>query len=435
VRTATVALGLLLATAPAAAADTPNVVMLLADDLGYGDLGCTGHPYAKTPSIDRLAKDGTLFKHFYDSGPTCCPTRTGLMTGRFPATYQKYPATYGFSGAPTVSELLKKSGYATGHFGKWHIGDETKPGTFGLDEIGVLNGRRDPQGRDAVTANAAIDFIRRHKGKPFYLNVWFHTPHNPVHPPQAYADKFAGVTLNRKDFPNPSQQAHFDEYQKGGGNLDEGLRNFLGDVNQLDTHAGRVLAALDEAGLRDTTVVVFTSDNGPAPAVNRKKLNANQMGSAGPYQGRKHTLYEGGVHQPLIVRWPGKVPAGRVDDTAVLAGVDWLPTVCSLAGIKTEGLKLDGEDVSAAWRGGAFTRSKDLFWKVSNPNATPVMRRGNWKLHLPPRGTAELYDLAKDPGERTNVAAKHPEVLKELTAALRKWDATLPKSYDKAVDD
>jgi N-acetylgalactosamine-6-sulfatase len=134
----------------AAAAEKPNIVFLLADDLGYGDLGCMGHPYAKTPTIDRLAKEGTLFHHFYVSGPTCCPTRTGLMTSRFPATFQKYPSSFGFSGAVTVTDLLKKAGYRTGHFGKWHIGSETRNGTYGLDVIKVLKGNlRDPRGRDA----------------------------------------------------------------------------------------------------------------------------------------------------------------------------------------------------------------------------------------------------------------------------------------------
>src|SRR5579884_3850791 len=135
-----VAAFLLTASGPpcAWAAEKPNIVFLLADDLGYGDLGCTGHPYAKTPAIDRLAKEGTLFHNFYVAGPTCCPSRTGLMTSRFPARYQKYPASFGFSGAVTVSEVLKGNGYRTGHFGKWHMGTEQKAGTFGLDTIQII---------------------------------------------------------------------------------------------------------------------------------------------------------------------------------------------------------------------------------------------------------------------------------------------------------
>src|SRR3954471_1045113 len=246
------------------AAEKPNIVFLLADDLGYGDLGCTGHPYAKSPAIDRLAKEGTFFANFYVAGPTCCPSRTGLMTSRFPARFQKYPASFGFSGALTVTELLKRNGYRTGHFGKWHIGDEQKAGTFGLDTIQVHKGNpKDPRGRDAVIADAAIDFIKSNKEGPFYVNVWFHTPHNPVHPPQSFAVRFAGLTVKRDDFPNPDTRKYFDDYVKVGGNLDSGMRNFLGDVSQLDDQVARVLKTLDDLGLRENTLVVFTSDNGP----------------------------------------------------------------------------------------------------------------------------------------------------------------------------
>lgn len=418
---------------PVNAADKPNIVFLLADDLGYGDLGCMGHPYSQTPSIDRLAKEGTLFHQFYVSGPTCCPTRTGFMTSRFPATFQKYPSSFGFSGAVTVTDLLSQNGYRTGHFGKWHIGTETQNGTYGLDVIKVLKGRPDdPRGRDAGIAAAAIHFIKANKDRPFYVNVWFHTPHNPVRPSKSFTDKFSDVSLKRSDFPNPDTQHYFDGYQKQVGDLDDGMRNYLGDVLQLDTQVGRILQAIDDLGLRSNTLVVFTSDNGAGGHTpDHGDMSLNLLGTSGPLQDRKHSLRDGGIRLPLIVRWPGHVPSGRVDSTSVLSGVDWLPTLCSLAGIPIDPAQFSGEDVSAVWLGEERPRTKDLFWKVSKPHSPVAMRRGPWKLYQPYREPAQLYDLSTDPAERQNVADQHPSEVRELSAALQSWNAKLPKTYAK----
>ncbi len=428
----------------APAAEKPNVVFLLADDLGYGDLGCTGHPYARTPAIDRLAKDGTLLQNFYEAGPTCCPSRTGLMTGRFPASFQKYPSTYGFSGAVTVTDLLRANGYRTGHFGKWHIGNRQAPGTYGIDSLRVLKGVvGDPRGRDAEIADAAIDFIRANRAGPFYVNVWFHTPHHPVQPAKAFADRFKDVVVSKTDFPNPDTLAHFARYVKLGGNLDDAMRNFLGDVSQLDDQVARVLTAVDDLGLRQNTIVVFTSDNGPARCQDgegvaekeKGRLKVNMLGTAGPLRERKFSLHDGGIRLPFIVRWPGHVPAGRVDATSVTAGVDWLPTLCTITGAAYDPARGDGEDVSAVWLGQSRPRAKDLFWKISRPNSPVVLRRGPWKLYQPHRGAAELYDLTADPGERHDVAAKHADVVKDLAAAAKRWNAGLPAKYAKGAAD
>jgi arylsulfatase A-like enzyme len=429
------------------AAEKPNIVFLLADDLGYGDLGCTGHPYAKTPAIDRLAREGTLFHNFYVAGATCCPSRCGLMTSRFPATFQKYPATFGFGGAVTVTNLLKQAGYRTGHFGKWHMGDQQKNGTYGIDAIKVLGGNhRDPRGRDAVIADAAIDFIRANRGGPFYVNVWFHTPHNPVQPPKSFVERFAAVPFKRADFTNPGLQKYFDLYEKLGGKLDDGMRNYLGDVSQLDDQVSRVLKAIDDLGLRKNTIVVFTSDNGPgncnggkarpAKKKTQKKLNENMLGSAGPLRERKHSLHDGGIRLPFIIRWPGHIPVGKVDQQSIIAGVDWLPTLSTLAGVKIEAGRFDGEDVSDVWLGKQRQRTRDLFWKASRPRSPTVIRHGNWKLYQPARGSPELYDLARDPGEREDIAARQPAIVKELGMVLQRWNAKLPASYEKgAVGD
>lgn len=157
------------------ARDKPNIVMIFADDLGTGDLGCYGHPYARTPNIDRLAEEGTRFTRYYATGVTCCPSRTGFMTSRHPASYEKYMAQYGFGNRVTVTQLLRENGYATGHFGKWHIGSErdVAEGIYGLDEVDVIGSSGDPEsGRDDDLFEAAIGFIERHRDRPFYVNIW-----------------------------------------------------------------------------------------------------------------------------------------------------------------------------------------------------------------------------------------------------------------------
>ena len=181
----------------------PNVVFLFADDLGYGDLGCYGHPYAKTPALDQLAKEGTRFTQFYVTGVTCNPSRTGLMTGLFPARFPKYAADFGFGDRTTITELLKQRGYKTGHFGKWHIGPkETEvDGTYGIDTVKVIGKSRDEEaGRDDDLYSAAIDFIKDHKDSPFYINVWGHATHFPVDTPDSLVAEFNDTKVDRDDF-------------------------------------------------------------------------------------------------------------------------------------------------------------------------------------------------------------------------------------------
>ncbi len=412
-------------------AEKPNIILMLADDLGYGDLGCTGHPYAKTPSIDRLASEGTVFLNFYQAGATCVPTRTALMTGRFPATFPNNLLHFGFEGATTVTELLRQKGYRTGHFGKWHIGPDHTPGTYGIDSVAVMGGPPgSAQGRDAAVVNAATEFIRANREQPFYVNIWFHSVHYKIYPHASFRAPFAYLTVRRTDFPNPDMQDHFNAYEALGADLDEGMRNYLGEVLQLDSQVGRVLKAIDDSELRDNTIVVFTSDNGPGRCTavtgpNSVELKENLLGSAGPFRGRKQSFYDGGVHQSLIIRWPGHVTEGRVDSTSVIAGVDWLPSLCAIAGIETVKESLDGEDVSDIWFGTERRRTKDLFWRGASATDRPVILRGTWKLHLRPRGAVELYNLAADPGERENVAGAHPGMAQGLREALQRWNSSL----------
>lgn len=416
----------------------PNIVFMFADDLGYGDLGCYGHPYAKTPALDQLAAEGTRFTQFYVTGVTCNPSRTGLMTGLFPARFPKYAADFGFGDRATITELLKQRGYRTGHFGKWHMGPDDSSGTYGIDTVQTIGKSRDnAAGRDDDLYSAAIDFIREHKDGPFYVNVWGHATHFPVNTPDHLAAEFHGLKVNRSDF-SETMQHKFDDCLQIGGELDASMQQYLGDVYQIDLNVRRVLETIDALGLRDNTIVVFSSDHGPAPVILQSKgartYSNNVLGYAGHFRGGKHTQYEGGTRVPFIIRWPGKIEAGRVDSTNVCSFIDWMPTLCAIAGIKELPQQLDGEDISDIWLGVDRQRTNPLFWKASATGSTPAMRDGNWKLHLPrrQRGEAELYDLSVDPGESKNVAAEHPHVVARLRGILQAWVDELPHEYEKS---
>ncbi len=452
--------------ARAAAPTKPNIVFILADDSGYADFGCYGHPYARTPNIDRLAAEGTRFTQFYATGVTCCPARTGLMTSRWPASYATYPANGGFGDRVTITELLRQAGYATGHFGKWHIGPDQKPGTYGIDVIGAEDDadsrsakqRQGTRGRDAPIHDDAITFIERHHDRPFYINVWGHISHHRIAPPPSYVEKFKDLVVDETKF-SPEMREKFAICRARGQDVSEHMRRYLADIFSMDEDIGRLLRRLDELGLRDNTIVVFSSDQGPAPmrpdldknADARKKrgrpvkatpaadaeyARLDAMGYTGIFRGGKHGMYEGGVRVPFIVRWPGRVPAGRVDEASVLSGIDWLPTLCALAGV-TAPAGIEGEDTSAAWLGRApHVRGHPLLWRTSNPNSDAAIREGDWKLTRPGRrgGETELYDVARDPTESRNVAAQNPEVTRRLSEKVAAWVATLPKDYVKTSE-
>ena len=454
---------------PALAAESPaskpNIVFILADDAGYADFGCQGHPYARTPHIDSLARDGTRFTQFYATGVTCCPARTGLMTSRWPASFATYPANGGFGDRVTVSELLHRAGYATGHFGKWHIGPEEKAGVYGFDTVRSLDesGRKIVEtirGRDARIYDEAIRFIERYQTQPFYLNVWSHIAHHKIAPPPSYVEMFQSLMVDESKFALPMHEK-FAACKSRGGDISQHMRRYLADIHSMDEDIGRLLRRLDELGLRNKTIVVFSSDQGPAPLnsspdkdpearlqrgkapkipLNDKEAEdarLDSMGYAGIYRGGKHTVYEGGVRVPWIVRWPTKVPAGRVDEQSVLSGIDWLPTLCSVAGINIDNADFEGEDTSQAWFGHTHVRVKPLFWKPSSPGSTAGIRQAQWKLVYPTRkgaGEQELFDIGTDPAERHNVAAENPEVVRQLSAKIQAWIATLPQDYIKTKD-
>ena len=434
---------ILLASASFAdAQEKPNVVFILADDLGYGDLGCYGHPYAKTPNIDNLAKSGTRFTRFYATGVTCQPSRTGFMTSRHPRSFERRIGDFGFDGRATITQLLSDNGYATGHFGKWHIGPgESSPHAsernppkpdYGLDEVKVLGSLNDrTKGRDDNTFDAAIDFIQRHKEEPFYVNVWAHISHFSIPSDTVFAEKFKDLQVDESLFGPYMKANKFDICRDEWGlSVDACMRNYLADVWSLDAAIGRLLKKLDQLGLSENTIVVFTSDQGPARnTLNTLKANqvgdttrANMMGWPQGLRGGKHEMYEGGVRIPFIVRWPGKVPVDTVNEASILSGLDFLPTVCHLTGTSYDSDKCEGLNVSDIWLGKDQNPERLLYWKKQYPTAL----HGEWKYHVNRRDGDELYNLVKDPNETTNVIATHPEQAASMLKSITVWDKSLP---------
>jgi N-acetylgalactosamine-6-sulfatase len=422
----------------------PNVVFVFADDLGYGDLACYGHPYARTPNLDRLASEGTRFERFYVTGVTCCPSRTGIMTSRHPASFAKYMANYGFQGVPTVTEYFKKAGYVTGHFGKWHIGPETGNGTYGIDQIEVIGNTKDsPGGRDEGLFEQSMKFIEKNRDKPFYVNVWGHITHYPVQPPEVLYKKFEDIPFNRQDFKGRQIQKQFDDARRIGGDLKRGMRNYLADVWSLDHQVGRLLSKIKALGLEEHTLFVFSSDQGPAPVITQGKAtdpaletnpSRNMLGYTGGWRGQKHDQHEGGVRVPFIVRWPGKVPEGKVNRVSVLSGMDWLPAVCTLCEVPFRSENIEGEDVSDIWLGSDRSRNKPMFWNQSSVNGEFSGLKFPWKIHMSRKGT-ELYNVQDDPAETNDLSGSHAERTEELTALVNAWRSTLPKEYIKPKKD
>ena len=432
----------LASTASAADSKRPNIVFILADDLGYGDLGCYGHPYAKTPDIDSLAKGGTRFNRFYATGVTCQPSRVGFMTSRHPRSFERRVGDFGFGDRTTITELLRNNGYATGHFGKWHIGPGANGNNategnlpvfaYGIDEINVLDSLKDrTKGRDDNTFEASIDFIERHKDGPFYVNVWAHISHFGVPSDTVFAEKFSDLQVDESLFGPYMKANKFDVCRdEWGVSVNDAMKNYLADVWSLDLAVGRLLKKLDQLGLSENTIVVFASDQGPARnTLNTWKANqvgdktrANMVGWPKGLRGGKHEMYEGGVRIPFIVRWPGKVPADTVNDTAILSGLDFLPTLCHLTGTPYDKDRFEGLDVSDIWLGGDRNPDRFLYWKKQYPTALD----GQWKYHVNKQTGDELYELENDPNETTNVIDRYPEKAASMLKSITAWDESLP---------
>jgi arylsulfatase A-like enzyme len=445
VRTQLFCLFALLANSVAFAAERPNIVFIFADDWGWGDLGCHGHPYLKTPNIDRLAAEGTDFHRFTVASGVCSPSRTAVMTGHFPARYnidghfawvpsnaKRNMPDWLDPKVPLLSRFLQESGYATAHFGKWHLSnnmipDSPLPSEYGFDTYGAFNcaGEQMPVHEDARHACAFIEKSRC-EGKPFFINLWIHEPHTPFHTVPKYRWRFR--------------------------DLEERDNIYASVLSHADDRIGGVLDTLDRLQLTDNTLVIFSSDNGPARAARPTELTLMHdtatgagygIGAArGTTRGRKGykaSLFEGGICVPFIARWPGKIAAGKVDDTSLISAVDLLPTFCEVAGVKLpESYSPDGVSQVAALTGkGKAAREKPLFWKMNSrwppskdqPHhwVSYAIVDQNWKLVSNEDASyVELFDIAADPYEKNDLKEDEPEVVKRLLEELDAWKTTLP---------
>ncbi|MEK0437136.1 MAG: Arylsulfatase [Verrucomicrobiota bacterium] len=456
----------LLGAASLQAAETkrpPNVIFILTDDQGWGDAKFAGHPYLKTPNLDRLAREGTWLRQFYVAATVCSPSRTAFMTSHYPARHQIHGhfSTHDQNAArsmpdwldadvTTLPDLLKQAGYATAHFGKWHLGGGAgapAPEAYGFDVSKTVNSNgpslgdegKEPYFRARSTAlmvDETIKFAQANKDRPFYVNLWTLVPHAPLKPTPEQLAVYADLKPQAED---PAFGEWMQKYLGKAKDLRSQMQVFAASVTDLDTQVGRLLDALDALGLTNDTLIFFSSDNGPEDYRVGNAANAG-VGSPGPLRARKRSMHEGGIRTFGLVRWPGKIPAGRVEEAAVVGGVDFLPTIAALAGVKVPAsLAPDGEDKSALWLGAAAAaRSRPLYWEwisgVQGPEdgymPPPLcVRDGQWKLFVKHDGQgAQLFDIPKDAAEKNDVAAAHPEVVEELTAKALAWAKTLPAS-------
>ena len=431
--------------AVAADPEKPNIVFIFADDWGWGDLSCHGHPWLQTPNIDRLAREGIDFQQFNVLNPVCSPSRAAAMTGQYPARFcihehfapginlKRGMPDWLDPQAPNIARRLKDAGYRTGHFGKWHLTNTGVKGAppvsaYGFDESAVFNGPSPAREQAALGATAAdtVRFIRDSKGRPFFVNVWLHETHTP-HVPSAAA------------------MARWQD-------LDDQRQVYAAVVTDGDDAVGKILDALRENGVEDNTIVIFSSDNGPEWTNPRKAMqddktvnargydNFYSMGETGGLRGRKRSLFEGGVRVPFIIHWPGHAPAGVTNDTTVLTAVDLLPTLCAAANVELpENDAGDGENLLAALTGEPVTRTRPIFWEwrgsATEPDWWPrlAVREGDWKLVLTADADrVELHHLGDDRPERHDVAKDHPDLVERLTRLALEWKATLPEKPDPA---
>lgn len=434
---------------------TPNVIFILADDLGYGDLSCQGQTRFSTPNIDALAARGMRFTQHYSGCSVCAPARCSLLTGLHtghalirgnaeiqPEGQQPMPAdTF------MASKLFKQAGYTTGVFGKWGLGapgSASEPLNSGFDRFYGYNCQRlahhyypyflwNDKQREILWNNTGlecgdyapdlihaktVEFIRANKDRPFFCYYALVQPHAEMVATEDYMAKYRGKFLPENSYQGCDGGSNF---RRGDyASQPEAHAAFAAMVNMLDNYVGDVIAELEKLGLADNTLVLFASDNGPHEEGGADPV---YFDSNGPFRGFKRDLYEGGVRIPFIASWPGKIPAGTVSDH-VSAFWDFLPTMSELTGQPLP-KQVDGISLLPTLLGQSGQKEHDyLYWEFHERGGRAAIRKGNWKgvrynVDKNPDSPLELYDLTKDPGETTNVAEEHPETLAELNRLLK----------------
>jgi arylsulfatase A len=413
---------------------TPNILLVVMDDLGYGDLGSSGVPDAKTPNIDRLAREGVRLTEAYANGAVCSPTRAALITGRYQQRvgieWALHDGDEGSMLAPSTASLpsvLRTAGYATGLIGKWHLGVDAArgPNAHGFDEFfGFLGGainyysHSSGGGGSALFENTtpvavsgyltdefttrAERFIERHATEPFFLEVAYNAVHSPYQPPDlAPSDPKRRVPLNQRptDAP-PATRA-----------------DYVAMLERADLGIGVLLNTLDRLRLAEQTLVIFTNDNG-----------GEWLSRNAPFSNLKATLWEGGIRVPMMLRWPGRLPAGAVSSQVAMT-MDLYRAIVSASDARVPpGYEPDGIDLLPILAGTAPSADRALFWRIDRDNRRQkAVRQGRWKL-LMDNGVDRLFDLAADPGERADLAARQPEVVATLTSLLAEWERSVSSS-------
>ncbi|MDB2687459.1 sulfatase-like hydrolase/transferase [Mariniblastus sp.] len=443
-----------------AVADMPNVILIMSDDQGWGDIGFNGNAEIHTPNLDAMASNGVKFDRFYAAAPLCSPTRGSCLTGRFPFRFGVLAAHTGGMrvGEITIAEMLKSKGYRTGFFGKWHLGwvkDDGKgtrgffspPSQHGFEtyfattsavptydptvtpkgwskwgnETGepwkggapyVQDGKEVTENMDGddsrIIMDRVIPFVEENKNEPFLATVWFHTPHEPVLASKAQRKRYS--------------------------NLEVGQQHLYGSITAMDEQIGRLREKLRELKIDKSTIVFFCSDNGPADGLARKGI-----ASAGPFKGHKHQMYEGGILVPACVEWPGVIPAGKTVETRC-STVDFFPTIAGIAGYKFKSKDkrpIDGIDLMPVIEGKTDARSLPLFFgyrRLFGKIDGQAIITGNMKLlrEAKPNGRTRLYDLSKDPYEKKDLSKEMPEVVESMKTQLKDLDHSCQLSRDGA---
>jgi len=406
----------------------PNIIFILADDLGWGDLSCYGRPDYRTHNLDRLALQGTRFTDAYSASAVCTPTRCAYITGRYPARFKiglEEPLIAANSNVglepnrQTIASLLKQNGYDTALIGKWHLGfrPEWGPNAHGFDEFfGILAGAGDyflhknglgqpdlfenltPVDRNGyltdLLTERAVNYVKKPRSAPFFLSLHYTAPHWPWQAPKSSEP----VPFSDKA-PEPATMA-------AGGSL----KLYAEMMKSLDDGVGRVMQSIRAAGIDKKTLVIFTSDNG-----------GERFSYLWPFSGQKGDLLEGGIRVPAIVRWPGVVPANRLTQQMAIT-MDWTATI--LAAAKADVPSLDGIDLLPIIKGTSGVIDRTFFWRIYSQDA---VREGKWK-YVRDGEVRKLFDLTLDQREQADFSRKHPEVLQRLMSEFNKWnDQMLPR--------